>query len=165
MFIFTILPELFVHLIFGLGIFLTIVGFFLSFIPFISAYKLPIKIIGFIVLVFGIYLEGGLANNKEWELKVKEVEAQVAKAEAESANLNTQLQAALSDKKQVIKEKGDTIIKYVDKFVDKEILKEVPGPERVKIEKVIEYIENCPVPKELLEIHNNAATLNKGDKK
>ena len=106
MFIFTILPELFVHLIFGLGIFLTIVGFFLSFIPFISAYKLPIKIIGFIVLVFGIYLEGGLANNKEWELKVKEVEAQVAKAEAESANLNTQLQAALSDKKQVIKEKA-----------------------------------------------------------
>lgn len=165
MWIFTIAPEWSIHLIFTVGVILTLLGFVLGFIPLINRYKIPIQIIGLFTLIFGTYLEGGLADNKEWELKVKEVEAQVAKAEAESANLNTQLQAALSDKKQVIKEKGDTIIKYVDKFVDKEILKEVPGPERVKIEKVIEYIENCPVPKELLEIHNKAATLNKGDKK
>lgn len=165
MWIFTIISDAIVHIIFIIGVVLTLIGFILGFIPIIGKYKIPLQIIGLLTLILGSYLEGGLADNKEWELKVKEVEAQVAKAEAESANLNTQLQAALSDKKQVIKEKGDTIIKYVDKFVDKEILKEVPGPERVKIEKVIEYIENCPVPKELLEIHNKAATLNKGDKK
>ena len=165
MWIFTIISEAIVHIIFIIGVILTLMGFILGFIPLIGKYKIPLQIIGLLTLIFGSYLEGGLADNKEWEFKVKEVEAQVAKAEAESANLNTQLQAALSDKKQVIKEKGDTIIKYVDKFVDKEILKEVPGPERVKIEKVIEYIEHCPVPKELLEIHNKAATLNKGDKK
>lgn len=165
MWIFTIISEAIVHIIFIIGVILTLMGFILGFIPLIGKYKIPLQIIGLLTLIFGSYLEGGLADNKEWEYKVKEVEAQVAKVEAESANLNTQLQAALSDKKQVIKEKGDTIIKYVDKFVEKEILKEVPGPERVKIEKVIEYIEHCPVPKELLEIHNKAATLNKGDKK
>ena len=67
--------------------------------------------------------------------------------------------------KTLFKEKGDTIIRYVDKFKDREVLKEVPGPERVKIEEVIKYVENCPVPKELIDIHNEATKLNKGDKK
>jgi hypothetical protein len=37
----------------------------------------------------------------------------------------------------------------------------VQGPERVRIEEVIKYIENCPVPKELINIHDAAAALNK----
>jgi hypothetical protein len=32
----------------------------------------------------------------------------------------------------------------------------VEGPERVRVEEVIKYIENCPVPKEMLDIHNKA---------
>lgn len=117
------------------------------------------------MFAFGLYLEGGLADNKEWQLKVKEVEAKVAKAEAEAANANTQLQAALTNKTDVIKQKGDTIIKYVDRYRDREVLKTVEGPERVRVEEVIKYVETCPVPKELIDIHNQAAGMNKGDKK
>ena len=46
----------------------------------------------------------------------------------------------------------------------KEIIKEVQGPERVRIEEVIKYIESCPVPKEIINIHNDAALLNKAAK-
>lgn len=165
MWIFTIISEYIVHAIFAAGVIGIIVGFVLGFIPLISKYKLPIQIISLLTFALGVYLEGGLANEKEWQLKVKEVEARVAKAEAESANLNTQLQSALNDKGKVIKEKGDTIIKYVDKFRDREVLKTIEGPERVRVEEVIKYVESCPVPKELLDVHNNAAKLNKGDKK
>lgn len=165
MWIHSVISEFIIHGIFAAGLILVIIGFTLGFIPFISKYKLPVKIVGILTAVFGIYLEGSLANEKEWLLKVKEVEAQVALLEAEAAKKNTELQAALGQKKEVIKEKGDTIIKYVDKFKDREVLKEVPGPERVKLEKVIEYIEHCPVPKELLDIHNKAAELTKEDKK
>lgn len=161
MWIFTIMPEWVTHLIFAAGILGVIAGFVLGFIPLIKQYSIPIKIISLIVFALGVYLEGGLANNKEWEYKVKEAEAKVAKAEAEAAKLNTELQAAISDKRTVIKEKGDTIIKYVDRYKNREILKTIEGPERVKIEEVIKYVENCPVPKELLDIHNNAAKLNK----
>lgn len=165
MFIFSIISEFVVHAIFAAGVIGIIAGFVLGFIPMINKYKLPIQIISLLTFALGVYLEGGLANEKEWQLKVKEVEAKVAKAEAESANLNTQLQAALSDKKTIIKEKGDTIVKYVDRYKDREILKTIEGPERVRVEEVIKYVESCPVPKELLDIHNNAARLNKGDKK
>lgn len=165
MWIFTIMPEWVTHLVFTIGLLGVIAGFVLGFVPFINKYILPIKIISLIVFAFGLYLEGGLADNKEWELKVKEVEAKVAKAEAESARLNTDLQAALTNKGQVIKEKGDTIIKYVDRYRDREILKTVEGPERVRVEEVIKYVENCPVPKELLNIHNDAAKLNKKEDK
>lgn len=167
MWIHTVLGESYIHIMLGLGLTLVIMGFTLGFIPFINKYKIPAQIIGIIVTAFAIYLEGSLANEKEWLLKVKEVEAQVAQAEAESAKLNTQLQAALADKGKVIREKGDTIIKYVDRFKDREVLKTVEGPERVRVEEVIKYIENCPVPKELLDVHNDAATMNKnkGEKK
>lgn len=169
MWILSYMPEWVTHFIFTLGLIGVLVGFLLGFIPLIKTYSLPIKIISIIVLCFGIYLEGGLADYKEWELKVKEVEAKVAKAEAESAHLNTQLQAALTDRGKVIKEKGDTIVKYIDRYNDrevlKEVLKEVPGPERVRIEEVVKFVENCPIPKELIDIHNQAVKMNQGEKK
>ena len=165
MWIFTIAPEWVIHLIFSVGLLGVIAGFVLGFIPFINRYLLPIKIISLIVFAFGLYLEGGLADNKEWQLKIKEVEAQVAKAEAEAAKANTELQAALTNKTDVIKQKGETIVKYVDRYKDKEVLKTIEGPERVRVEEVIKYVETCPVPKELIDIHNQAAGMNKGDKK
>lgn len=165
MWIFTFAPEWAIHLVFAGGLVGIIAGFVLGFIPLIKRYSIPIKIISVVVFAFGLYLEGGLADYKEWELKIKEVEAQVAKAEAESAKLNTELQAALADKSREMKEKGDTIIKYVDRYKDREVLKTIQGPERVRVEEVIKYVENCPVPKELIDIHNDAAKLGKGDKK
>lgn len=164
MWIFTYLPEWVTHLIFTIGTLGIIAGFVLGFIPFIKKYIIPIKIISLLIFALGVYLEGGLADNKEWQLKVKEVEAKVAKAEAESARLNTQLQAKVTEKNTVIKEKGETIIRYVDRYKDREILKTIEGPERVRVEEVIKYVESCPVPKELLEIHNNAVKINKGSK-
>lgn len=156
------MSDTIIHLVLAAGVIGLIAGFVLGFIPIIGKYKLPIQIISILLFALGVYLEGGLANDKEWQAKVKEAEAKAARAEAEAAKKNTELQAALNDKGKVIKEKGDTIIKYVDRYRDREIIKEIPGPERVRIEKVIEYIENCPIPPELVNIHNDAARLNKG---
>jgi hypothetical protein len=148
MFILSILPEAAIHIIFGLGILGTIAGFVLGFIPFVKTYKLAIQVISLLVLVLGVYLEGGLADYKEWELRVKEMEAKVAKAEAQSANKNIEIQEKIVEKTKVVREKGKDIIKYVDKEV-------------IKKEEVIKYIENCPVPKEIIDLHNQATELNK----
>jgi hypothetical protein len=148
MFILSILPDAAIHTIFGLGILGTITGFVLGFIPFVKAYQSAIQICSIIVLVFGVYLEGGLADYKEWELKVKEMEAKVAQAEAQSANKNTEIQEKIVEKTKVIREKGRDIIQYIDKEV-------------VKKEEVIKYVENCPVPKDIIDLHNQATQLNK----
>ena len=161
MWILSILPDAAIHIIFGLGILGTIAGFVLGFIPFVKTYQFAIQICSIIVLVFGVYLEGGLADYKEWELKVKEMEAKVAQAEAKSANTNVEIQEKIVEKTKVIREKGRDVIKYVDRWNTKEIIKEVEGPERIRREEVIKYIENCPVPKEMINIHNQATELNK----
>ena len=148
MWILSILPEAAIHTIFGLGILGTIAGFVLGFIPFVKTYQFAIQICSIIVLVFGVYLEGGLADYKEWELRVKEMEAKVAQAEAKSANTNVEIQEKIVEKTKVIREKGREVIKYIDKEV-------------VKKEEVIKYIENCPVPKEIIDLHNQATELNK----
>jgi hypothetical protein len=148
MWILSILPDAAIHLIFILGILGTIAGFVLGFIPFVKTYQFAIQICSIVILVFGVYLEGGLAENKEWELRVKEMEAKVAKAEAQSANKNIEIQEKIVEKTKVIREKGKDIIQYIDKEV-------------VKKEEVIKYIENCPVPKEFIDLHNQATELNK----
>ena len=149
MWVLSVLPEAIIHTIFGIGVWGVIVGFVLSFIPFVKAYKLAIQVISILLLVFGVYLEGGLADYKEWELKVKDMEAKVAKAEAEGANKNVEIQEKIVEKTKIVKEKGRDIIKYVDKEV-------------IKKEEVVKYIEHCPVPKEIIDLHNQAAELNKG---
>jgi hypothetical protein len=111
-------------------------------------YQFAIQICSIIVLVIGVYLEGGLADYKEWELRVKEMEAKVAQAEAQSANKNIEIQEKIVEKTKVIRERGKDVIKYIDKEV-------------VKKEEIIKYIENCPVPKEIIDLHNQATELNK----
>jgi hypothetical protein len=164
MWIINFLPEWIIHTIFTIGVLGTSAGFVLGFIPLIKTYKLAIQIIGLLLLVLGVYLEGGLADNKEWQLKVREMEARLAQAETKASEKNVEIQEKIVEKTKIVKEKGKDIIKYVDKWNTVEIIKEVEGPERVRREEVIKYIENCPVPKEIIDIHNQAAELNKGVK-
>ena len=148
MWIISILPEWAFHLILTAGIIGTVAGFALGMIPAIRQYKIPIQVISLLVLSLGLYLEGGLADYKEWEARVKEMEAKVAVAEEKANTKNVEVQEKIVTQTKVIKEKGKDIIKYIDKEV-------------IKTEEVIKYVENCPVPKSIIDIHNDAAILNK----
>ena len=150
MWILSILPEWAFHLILTVGIIGTVAGFALGMIPAIRQYKLPIQVISLLVLSLGLYLEGGLADYKTWEARVKEMEAKVAVAEEKANTKNVEVQEKIVTQTKVIREKGKDIIKYIDKEV-------------IKTEEVIKYIEMCPVPKAIIDIHNDAATsiLNK----
>ena len=132
------LPEFVVHLIFLAGIVGTIAGFVLGFIPFVSKYKLPIQIISLLLLSLGVYLEGGLAEKAKWELRVKEMEAKVAKAEAEAAKVNTVIVEKVVKEKEFIKVKGQKVIEYIDR--------------EVKV-----FDENCTVPDVAIKAHDMSA--------
>jgi len=147
MWILSILPDIAIHAIFAIGILGLIVGFVLGFIPGITAYKLPIQIISILVFSLGLYLEGGLADNMVWQLRVKEMEAKVAKADAASAKVNTEIVEKIVTKNQIIKQKGDDIIKYVDREIVKYDTKYLPGA-------------ICEIPKEVINAHNAAASGN-----
>jgi len=152
MWIFDFTPDYLWHLIFAAGFFGTLIGFVFSFIPLIKQYLVPVRIVSLLLLLFGIFMEGSLWNNNIWEAKIKELELKVAQAETKALEANNQIQEKVVTKTQIVKQKGDDIIRYVDREV-------------VKKEEIIKYIENCPVPKEVVDSHNAAAALNDTAKK
>jgi hypothetical protein len=152
MWIFEWLPDAVTHIIFLVGAVGVFAGFVLTFIPFVKQYKLAIQITSLFIFTLGVYLEGGLADYQEWQFKIKELEAKVALAEEKSKTENVKIEEKIVTKTQVVKQKGRDIIQYIDREV-------------VKNNEVVKYVENCPVPKEIIDAHNKAATMNQGDKK
>jgi len=155
MWILSVLPDYAIHGLLTVGIIGVILGFVLGFIPFVGKYKLPIQIISIFVLTLALYLEGGLENEHIWQSKVKEVEAKVAVSEVKAVEKTVEIQEKIVNKTKVIKQKGDDIIKYIDKEI-------------IKKEEIIKYIENCPVPQEIIEQHNkivNLSSQSSGEKK
>ena len=131
-----------------LGIVLAIAGLFAHRIPVIWQYQLPFKIAGIVLLALGVYFRGGYAVEMAWRERVLELEAKVAQAQEASEKVNTQVETKVVTKTRIIKEKADTMIQYVDReiFKDREVVREV---------------NNCPVPKEVIDVHNEAAQMNR----
>ena len=155
MWILSVLPSYAIHALLTVGIVGVILGFVLGFIPFVGKYKIPIQIISVLVLTLALYLEGGLENDRIWQMKVKEVQAKVAVSETKAVEKTVEIQEKVITKTKIIKQKGDDIIKYIDREI-------------VKNEEIIKYIENCPVPQEIIEQHNkiiNLTNQSSGEKK
>ncbi len=152
----------------AIGIALYFSGWLMKWIPGIYGYRLPLRILGILLTLSGIFFLGGYGVEMSWRAKISEMQAKVDAATAQAVLATKAISDDVQKETIVVKEKGETIVKYVDRYNDREVLKTVEGPERVRVEEVIKYIENCPVPKELLDAHNDAARMNKkpeGEKK
>jgi hypothetical protein len=64
-----------------------------------------------------VYWRGGYAIEQEWRERVAEVEARVAAAEAKSAEENVKIVTKVVTKTQVIRTRGETITKYIDREI------------------------------------------------
>jgi uncharacterized membrane protein len=144
MWILSFLPDWVFHAITIAGALGTLVGFVLGMIPVIKTYVIPIRVISILLLSFGLFLEGGIADNQIWQARVKEVEAKLAEAEAKSAKENTKIVTKVVTKTQIVRTRGETITKYIDREIVKYDTKFAPGGE-------------CEIPKEFLKAHNDAA--------
>ena len=144
MWILYLLPSWYTHAVPALGLALILVSMFLKVIPFISTYYIPLRIIGLVTLLFGIFFEGVMYSGKDLHDKIKELEAKVVAAEAKSAEVNTKIVEKIVTKQKIVKERGEDIIKYVDKEIIKYDVKFAPGGQ-------------CEIPKEFINIHNKAA--------
>ena len=115
MFILQFIPDFVFHLILLIGLLGLSASFFLSYIPFVSQYRLPIQIAASILIVIGVYMEGAINNNADWEARVAELKLQVARAEADSANANTKLTEALANNQAKIAVTQETTKKTIQK--------------------------------------------------
>lgn len=155
LFILEFLPTWIFLILFAVGVLGFLLTYFLKLvpIPFVYMYKNPIQIASIALIVFATFMYGGAYNNDAWMAKVKEMEAKVALAEEAAKKENVRIEEKVVEKTKVVKEKGDEIIKYIDREV-------------VKKEEVVKFIENCPIPKDIVDLHNQAIKMSgQGDKK
>ena len=101
-------------------------------------YKTPIQLVSILFIVIGVYMAGSIANEEAWLAKVKELEVKVAQAEAKSQQVNVLVVEKVVTKTQVVRERGNDIVRYVDR-------------------EVVKYDSKGEVPKEAVSAVNQAA--------
>lgn len=134
MWILQFLPSWLFTALFFVGIAVFVATKFIQALPQIKL----IQAASVLVILASTYMIGAISDNDAWLARVKELEVKVAQAEAQSAQLNTELAEKTVVKTQIIKQRGQDIIKYVDR-------------------EVIKYDTTCVIPKEFITVHNRAA--------
>ena len=117
---------------------------FLTFIPLLYVYKTPIQLGSIAAIVIGTFMAGAIHDNEKWETRVKEMEEKVAAAEVQSKEANVKIVEKVVTKVQIVKTRGQDIVKYVDREIVKYDTKFAPGGV-------------CEIPKEFIKAHNDAA--------
>jgi hypothetical protein len=129
MFLLNFIPDAFllwvVNAILIAGIIGTVVafffGFFVRYLPWITPYRMLLQIVALVLLIAGVYFKGGVGVEMTWRARVADMEAKVAKAEAESKDANEKIKTVYVDKVRVVKETQVVIqekIKTVEVKID-----------------------------------------------
>jgi hypothetical protein len=129
MFLLNFIPDAFllwvVNAILIAGIIGTVVafffGFFVRYLPWITPYRMLLQIVALVLLIAGVYFKGGVGVEMSWRARVADMEAKVAKAEAESKTANENIKTVYVDKVRVVKETQVVIqekIKTVEVKID-----------------------------------------------
>jgi hypothetical protein len=141
------LPDSFlafvVNAVLVLGVLSTILTFFvinplLRWFPPLSKYVTLAQIASLVVLTAGVYFKGGYSTEMMWRERVREMEAKVAQAEAESREANTALEKKSAEKVKVIKGREVVVKQYIDREVAK-------------------YNDKCDIPSAFVNAHNQSA--------
>jgi len=138
MWLFSLLPDFVYHVLLIIGILAFAGSYILKMVPFFVQNAFMIRIASMILIIFCVWVEGGMAVEAKWQARVAELELKVAKAEREAAEANGKIETVYVDRVQTVKE-----IQYVT--VNK-IAKDA-----AKIDKT------CVIDAEVIKILNGAA--------
>lgn len=140
MWILNFLPDWLFYAIFFLGLIGLAVTYLLRFIPIPSLYiyKTPIQLVSVALLATGTYMSGAISNEHAWKERVAELEKEYAESKVKSEKINTEVVTQYITKREVIKQRGEDQIRYIDR-------------------EIVKYNEICKLPKEVVDLHNQAA--------
>jgi hypothetical protein len=144
MWILQFLPDWIFYLIIAIGLMGFLVTYLLKFIPLpaIYMYKTPIQLVSLLLIAFGVYMAGAISNEQAWKDKVAKLEKEYADSQVKSEKVNTEIVTKYITKREVIREKGEEQIRYIDR-------------------EIVKYNEVCKLPKEIITLHNEAAKATK----
>jgi hypothetical protein len=134
-----------VYAVLALGAGLTAASYLIKYIPGISAYKLPMRIAGVILLICGVYFYGGYSTEMQWRARVAEMEEKVKVVVKKQVVVNTKIQTKVVEKIKLVKEREKGQVQYIEK-------------------EVVKYNDKCTIPKEFINVVNEAAVSPYGGK-
>ena len=140
------LPNWIFYVIFFAGLLGLLATYVMKFIPLVYVYRTPIQAVSVVLIALGTYMSGAISNEESWQARVKEMEEKVAASEIQSKEENIKIVEKVVNKTQIIRTRGDDIVKYVDREVVKYDTKFAPGG-------------ICEIPKEFIKAHNDAAEV------
>jgi len=122
------------------GVVLFFAGKIFKHVPFFRQYNLPMRVIGFILLLLGAYFNGGLGVELEYRERIAEMEQRIAVAEAKSQEENIQI--------------VETIV------TETKIVKEDTAETTYLIEQMKEQIDKqgCEISPQVIELYNEGIT-------
>ena len=138
MWMLSLLPDMFWHLLTSAGVVAVFAALVLKKVPFVTQYRSLLQYGGIAAVLFGIWMEGGIANEAKWQARVADMEAKVAAAEQQAKDANDKLEKKSAQKVKVIREKGVVVKQYITREVTK-------------------YDETCKIPSPVVKAHNAAA--------
>jgi len=114
-------------------------GYFLAHLLPLKQYQLPLKIVGATLVAATIFIFGLNYADQRWQQAAKELQAKVSIAEAEAKTANAQIETKVVTRTQIVRQRGETVVKYIDR-------------------EVVKLDERCTIPPEFVSAHNKAAT-------
>jgi len=134
MFLLNFIPDWFFPVLSLVSFLLFFITKFLRIIP----YSQIVHYTTIPVFALSLFMTGANWNNNHWLAKVKEVEAQLAVAQAESTKENTKIVEKVVTKREIVRIQGNEVVKYIDR-------------------EVVKYDDTCKIPDPVVEAHNRAA--------
>lgn len=138
MWIFEITPDWLYHTLFFASLLALLIGHFLRNLSFIKQYTTLLKWGGLVVFISSLFLEGALYDYNVMQAKIEEAKKQTAEYEQKNKEINDKLSKLSQD----FKNKNKTKKEYITRYIEKEITK---------------YDNQCVIPKEFVNAHNQAA--------
>jgi hypothetical protein len=113
-------------------------SYFTAFVPALIPFKEPIRIMGTVLAVAGVYFYGSYDTEEMWRSRVAEVEARVARAEVASKAANDKIETRAQERVRMIYKNATIVRQYIDR-------------------EVVKYDDSCKIPDAVVNAHNAAA--------
>jgi hypothetical protein len=101
-------------------------------------YKTPIQLVSIAMIVFGVFMAGAIYNEDAWKERVAKIEKEYNESQVKSEKVNAEVVTKYITTREIIKQRGEDQIRYIDR-------------------EIVKYNEYCKLPKEVINVHNDAA--------
>lgn len=103
-------------------------------------FKYLLVIVAVLGLLFSVYRAGGNSVQKEWDLARAKTDKEIAELKVKQGEVTIKEVQVFVDRIKIVKEKGDVIEKFVDRWI------------------TAKDDASCVIPKAFIELHDAAAT-------